>query len=311
MNDRTTIVIGRHWHLDQTELAFVTRSIAGALSRISEVAVLAPGPHDARRADGAFDVLGIGEEGIYTLPASLPRSSTVFVDDLSPEVVPLLSRLMPATVWYAAKSTREVQPTWRQLTLVGEGALPDGFYVRVNRAAEQHRHHGFGFTDYLLVLSDGVPRGEEPPAAAAWLSAAFPQRDVVVVDAGVASAWRGRSLRGSTTVDTRMDLWRLMAHAGLCIDLAPGRFIARECVESLRFGTPIIVPADCGPAVLHARVSGGSTFADPQELIAAVAVLQAEHARAVASEAGRRYAESRYANPNSLVSSLRSVMTVR
>jgi hypothetical protein len=215
---------------------------------------------------------------------------------------------MPASVWYLSSSVEPV-PTWRQLRLVGEQALPGGTYVRVNRAAEEHRHHGFGFTGYVLVLSDGVDRPGAPPAAVAWLSAAFPRRDVVVVGAGVASAWRGRALRGTASVDTRMDLWRLLAHAGVCVDLAPGRYLARECVEALRFGTPIIVPADSGPAAVHARASGGSTFANPQELIDAVAALRSEEARAAASTAGRRYAEGHYGDPNSLVTSLRAVVS--
>jgi hypothetical protein len=217
---------------------------------------------------------------------------------------------MPASVWYLA-STVELAPTWRQLCLVGEHPFPAGTYVRVNRAAGEHRHHGFGFTDYVLVLSDGVDRRGMPPAAVAWITAAFPGRDVVVVDGGVASAWRGRALRGTASVDTRMDLWRLMAHAGLCVDLAPGEYLARECVEALRLGTPIIVPADSGPAVVHARASGGSTFANPQELIDAVGALQSEDAHAAASTAGRLYAEGRYADPNSLVASLRSVVAAR
>ena len=64
-------------------------------------------------------------------------------------------------------------------------------------------------------------------------------------------------------MDTRMDLWRLVAHANVCIDLRPGSYIARECVEALRFGTPIIVPECAGPAVVHAREGGGATLAMP------------------------------------------------
>jgi hypothetical protein len=310
MCDPTTIVVGRHWHEDQSERAFIIRSLAGALSRISDVTVLAPGPAGTRQADGAFDVVGIGQDGSDEVPAAtLPGDCSVIVDDVSPELVGLLSQLRPGSVWYMASSD-EPAPTWRQLRFVGDHAVPAGTYVRVNRAAETHRHHGFGFTDYVLVLSDGVRR-EEPPSAVAWLSAAFPRFDVVVVDAGVASAWRGRALRGTASVDTRMDLWRLLAHAALCIDLAPGKFLARECVESLRFGTPIIVPADSGPATVHAQASGGSVFGNPHELIDAVAVLSSEGARSAASRTARLYAEGHYADPNSLVTSIRSVVSTR
>ena len=166
------------------------------------------------------------------------------------------------------------QPTWRPLPLVG-GPDPVGVHVPVNRLAEQYRHHGFGFTDYPLVLSDrtGAER-EEPPPAAAWISAAFIEADVVVVEDAVAWAWKGRALRGKVSVDTRMDLWRLLAHANVCIDLAPGPYIARECIEALRFGTPIIVPDRPGPGAVHARASGGATFRDASELLEAAASLR-------------------------------------
>jgi hypothetical protein len=145
----------------------------------------------------------------------------------------------------------------------------------------------------------------------AWLSGAFPAAEVVVVDDAVASAWKGRALRGTVHVDTRMDLWRLVAHAAVCIDLAPGASIARECIEALRFGTPIVVPEDSGPAALHARASGGSTFGDPGELIDAVATLLDGNNRSVASDMGRRYADARYGDAGALVDSVRALLTER
>ena len=160
-------------------------------------------------------------------------------------------------------------------------------HVPVNPLAELHRHHGFGFTGYQLVLSDRPGTPDDPPPAVAWLSAAFPAAEIVLIDDAVASAWKGRALRGTVHVDTRMDLWRLLAHAAVCIDLAPGASIARECIEALRFGTPIIVPDDSGPAALHAQAGGGATFGDPGELIDAVATLQDGANRSAASEAGR------------------------
>ncbi len=118
-----------------------------------------------------------------------------------------------------------VVPLWRQLALVPDPDLPDqsvlGPYVPVNPLAAKHRHHGFGFTEYVLILSG--PEGGDPPTAADSIGAALPDTDVVVVGDAVASAWKGRTLRGRVGIDTRTDLWRLMAHAAVCIDLAPGR----------------------------------------------------------------------------------------
>ncbi len=49
------VVVGCRWLERRSELAFVTRSIAGAASRCGPVAVLVPGD-PGRRADGAFDL---------------------------------------------------------------------------------------------------------------------------------------------------------------------------------------------------------------------------------------------------------------
>jgi hypothetical protein len=229
-------MVGCHWLERRSELAFVTRSIAGAASRCGPVAVLVPGD-PGRRADGAFDLEGIGTGGALEWPAGLSSETTVIVDDLTAEVTALLADVDPQAVQFLSGTDGEAtNPAWQRLPLVG-GHDPVEVHVPVNRLAEHHRHHGFGFTEYLLVLSDRTGAHEEPPAAAAWLSAAFPKADVVVLEDAVASAWKGRALRGKVTVDTRMDLWRLFAHANACIDLAPGPHIARECVESLRFGT--------------------------------------------------------------------------
>ena len=56
----------------------------------------------------------------------------------------------------------------------------------------------------------------------AWLTARFPDKEVVVVEDATAAVWRGRVLRGIVDVYTRTDLWRLVAHARVTVDLAPG-----------------------------------------------------------------------------------------
>jgi hypothetical protein len=105
-----------------------------------------------------------------------------------------------------------------------------------------------------------------------------------------------------------MDLWRLMAHASVCVDLDPGPLIARECIEALRLGTPIVVPETAGSAATHARASGGATFVDPAELIAAVGTLSSSASRASASDSGRRYADAAFGDPDTLVGQLKALL---
>jgi hypothetical protein len=145
----------------------------------------------------------------------------------------------------------------------------------------------------------------------AWLTAAFAERDVIVAEDGVAAAWKGRALRGRVSVDSRMDLWRLVAHADLCIDLAPGDQIARECIEAMRFGIPIVVPESSGPGATHATTAQGGTFADPKGLLDAVGVLQDPASRAGASSRARQYADANFGSPGEFVDSLRAVLSAR
>lgn len=297
MNRAAAVVVGRRWLDRSSELTFAVRSVAGAASRAGPVPVLVPGTLGWHAADGAFDLDALGPPGALVWPAAVPTDTTVIVDELTPDIGALLTRVDPASVLFLATAAETPRPAWHHLRLVG-GSDPVGVHVPVNRLAERHRHHGFGFTGYLLVLSDGTG---EPPPAVAWVSAAFDDADVVVVEDAVASAWKGRALRGRVAVDTRMDLWRLLAHASVCIDLAPGAYIARECIEALRFGTPIIVPDGSGPAEVHARAGGGMLYGDPHELLSAVASLQDESLRSAASLSGRRYADDHFGDPAALV----------
>ena len=300
-------MVGCHWLESRSELAFVARSIAGAASRWGPVAVLVPAVPE-RRADGAFDLEGLGPLGGLRWPDGLSIETTVIVDDLTAEVAALLARVDPQAVQFLSDTVGAANPAWRRLPVVG-GHDPVGVHVPVNRLAERHRHHGFGFTDYLLVLSDRTGDHEEPPAAAAWLSAAFSRADVVVLEDAVASAWKGRALRGQVPVDTRMDLWRLLAHANVCIDLAPGAHIARECVEALRFGTPVIVPEGPGPGAAHARDRPAAPpSSDASELLEATASFQNEAHRAQVSAAARLYADTHYGDPAALVRRIRDLV---
>ncbi len=300
-----SVIVSTHWRVRHAELSFVTRSIAEAASRYGPVSVLVPGPFGQREPDGAFDLDTMGPVGELRWPRVVPSDRTVVVDELTPELAALLVDVDPEQVLYLTSSVDNPDPAWRRLHPVSDSL---NVYVPVNRQAERHRHHGFGFTGYVLVLSDRSGSQETPPSAVAWLSSAFHDAYVVVIENAVASTWKGRVLRGAVSVDTRMDLWRLVAHANVCVDLGPGSSIARECIEALRFGTPIIVPENSGPAEVHAQAGGGSIFGDPGELLAAAGKMRSRSDRSEASAAARRYADDRYGNPPALVTRMRELL---
>jgi hypothetical protein len=288
-------------------MAFVARSLAGAASRLGEVAVIAPGWPAQVTADGLFDVRGVPTGSDLGQTAHLSPESVVIVDELVPDIVTGLSSEEFRAGFYLTASDPSAPPPWRLLSLVSDPDLPDrsplGPYVPVNPLAAKYRHHGFGFTGYVLILSD-PEEGADPPAAADWIGAALPETDIVVVADGMASAWKDRSLRGRVGIDTRTDLWRLTAHATVCIDLAPGRLIGLECIEALRYGTPVIVPLASGPATVHAHASSGRTFDDEAELVVATVEMQVPARRAEASASGKAYADKYFGDPDRFVATL-------
>jgi hypothetical protein len=314
---RATLLLSRAWKVRQSELSFVTRSVAGAASRTSQVTVVVPAPAGRTEPDGAFDLFGagVGDGGAWPTPADavwpdqLAEDATIIVDEPDHATLGILDQFAPG---HAVRAISSGRADVRSVTPFAFTGPPDDvaadlicLHVPINRMAATHRHNGLGFTGYFLVLSDrtGSPDVSPPTAMVAWLTARFPGENVVVVEDATAAVWRGRVLRGVVPVYTRTDLWRLLAHARMTIDLAPGCIIARECIESLLFGTPIVVPTQ-STARAHALAGGGMTFSSYSELLACVTRLADESVRTTLSADGRRYADARYGDQRFFVDSV-------
>ncbi len=316
MTDRSALVVllAARWGDPQSESAFVARALAGALSRHAEVAIVTPGDPAESGADGAFDVYRIGTgtggwpvtirwpaplrgaaaavvvgggAGVHVARAHLPRAEVVEV--AGPED-PTATRVWTLTPGRAAQ--------------LGEGwAHEVGMAVPLNPLAARSRHNGFGFTDYLLVLSDrrggGGPR-HAPTPLAAWMAAGLPSAFLVVVEDAKATAFRSRSWWGEVAIDTRTDLHRLLAHARACVDLCPGVLIGRECVESMLLGTPILVPRS-SLAMRYAAGGGGLWFSDRAELLGASKALCRPELRDVLGRQARDLAATQFGDNTSFV----------
>lgn len=313
-------LLGGSWDRPHDEPAFAARAVAAALSRREAVDVLVPGTPGPARPDGAFDLLPVGGGPGWPLPdearwPDLGPVDLVVVDDADLGALALADRFLPD-----APTAPIVSWTWTgpgpgggeqrrgALLAVGVGDEPAevhqvGLHVPVHALAADQRHVGLGFVDYLLVLGDRGPEAADdadPTPLARWLAARFCDRHVVVVENATATVWRSRSLRGTVSVDTRVDLWRLVAHARLTVDLAPGPLIARECVESLRYGVPVVVPAGGAAARLAAR-GGGLWFEDEAELLGCVEALDDQAVRDTLGQQGRAVAEAWYGDPHRFV----------
>ncbi len=305
------------------------RGLAGALSRYVVVDVLAPGPPGGTTADGFFDVRTIGSAdrpGAWPEPAAASRDDLIGARD-----GPVMAAMVDATDVEGRRLLHHHAPEFPAI-VVGATATPTagtvsrpgdiplapaaiGLHVPVNPIAAQRPHNGFGFTDYLLVLTDRGPhQRSEPPEPsptplAAWLIARFPREHVVVVEDATASAWHNRSLRGAIRVDTRTDLWRLMAHARMTVDLHPGALLARECVESLRYGTPVVVPKGT-VAASHAAAGGGLWFDDVAELLGCVDALADPEVRTTLGHQAQDWANERHGDPAGFVGRVGDVLTL-
>jgi hypothetical protein len=312
-------ILSSSWKKRGSEIAFVTRSVAGAASRCARLQVFIQSENGGTEADGAFDVVGIEpqEHGWPELEhkgwTQRPSASSIWIiDEPSQDAIALLDTLGRECAVLTIGSSEEA--TGRSLHRLlmtpasSENSRAFGPYVPVNPLARTYRHTGFGFTGYILVLTDrsGKPSVEHPTPSVAWLTSRFYGEYVIAVEDGRAAAWKGRALRGVIDVHTRTDLWRLLAHARVMIDLRPGRIIGRECIEALRFGTPIVVPAD-SVAAEHTQSGGGRTYDDVGGLLEAVETLLHEPTGEEASRRGLEYA-SFYADPRASVDQMANLL---
>jgi hypothetical protein len=93
----------------------------------------------------------------------------------------------------------------------------------------------------------------------------------------------------------------------MVIDLAPGPAIARESLEALRYGTPIVVP-EGSVAGVHANAGGGLTFSDVPSLFESVEGLLDDTERSLCATRGRGYADTRFGDPAAFVTRVSRVL---
>ena len=92
-----------------------------------------------------------------------------------------------------------------------------------------------------------------------------------------------------------------MAWATVTVDLHPGPLFGRRCVESLLFGTPIVVPGDTIAREHAERGGGGLWFADAAELLWCVEALEDPGIRRTFAAQGHAYAEEEYGSTDRFI----------
>jgi len=130
--------------------------------------------------------------------------------------------------------------------------------------------------------------------------------DVVFYAVGPGS----EGLRGSSGVRlvslrTRLDLWRWMSRALAVVDWERRRVLARDILEAMLNGVPVIVREAAGAAREHAeRGAGGVWFRTHAELSGCVRALLSEPVRRRLGAQGRAYARRRYGDSDAFIAAV-------
>src|ERR1700728_3832523 len=176
-----------------------------------------------------------------------------------------------------------------------------GLVVDVNPSVEREPHPVVAGENYALVLSPAPSESTGGSAGLVRIVAGRIKDAVVVVHPDALVVWRGGARQAVEPLTRQLDLWRLMAWAGCTIHLRRGRIVARHVIESLRYGTPAIVPAG---GVAHRTVrsaNGGVWFRDGAELIACIEAVINPEVGSVLGAQGRAYCDDHYGSTRSFV----------
>jgi hypothetical protein len=102
--------------------------------------------------------------------------------------------------------------------------------------------------------------------------------------------------------DSRFDIWRWCCRALAVVDPDSGKLLGREVLESMMYGTPVVVPFEPGAAVEHAQASsGGLWYRTDDELEACLGSLLDHEVRGALGAQAKQYADGNYQDTESYV----------
>jgi hypothetical protein len=177
-----------------------------------------------------------------------------------------------------------------------------GAPLAANPSALTEPNTWVGATDYILVVSGAGSEDEhEETDLGRLLRLRFPDNPVGIAHSDSFCAWHEGRLNQGWAIERSSDMARLMAWARVTVDLRPGALFARRCVDSLLYGTPIVVPSDSRAREHAERGRGGLWFTNPAELTWCVEALLDPSTRDTFSGQGRSYAEEEYGSTDRFI----------
>ncbi|HEV3282081.1 MAG TPA: hypothetical protein VG032_10830 [Acidimicrobiales bacterium] len=177
-----------------------------------------------------------------------------------------------------------------------------GAPLAANRSALSEPNTWVGDSNYILVITgSNSDEGHEDTDLSRLIRLRFPDNPVGVAHHDSFCAWHQGRLSQGWAVERSSDMARLMAWARVTVDLRPGRLFARRCVDSLLYGTPIVVPYDSRAREHAQRGGGGLWFDGAAELTWCIEALLDPTIRNAFSDQGRSYAEDEYGSTDRFI----------
>ena len=188
--------------------------------------------------------------------------------------------------------------------LAGERTVPLKFALSLNRGAAANRLFGVRyFGRYVLSLRCFPPDSPryERSATHEVLRGAVAPLSVAEVDG---DRWRISDAENTLELPvspSRVNLWRLMAHAEATVDLRPPGPLGRETLESMLLGTPVVVADDSAARDHVAAADGGLWYRDLGEMFDALRTVISPRLRDAFAAQARSYAEATHGSPREFV----------
>ncbi len=189
--------------------------------------------------------------------------------------------------------------------------VPLDLALSVNRGSAEHRLFGVrSFGKYVVLLR------RFPTGGARFLRSVTHEvlRDAVSpLSVAEVDGVRWRITSASQTLDlpvgpSRVNLWRLLAHALAVVDLRPPGPVGREAIEAMMLGIPSIVP-DRSAAKEHLAAGGGGLwYSDYAELGEELRVLADSRMLERLASSGQRYALATHGELDEFVQRMASLV---
>ncbi len=177
-----------------------------------------------------------------------------------------------------------------------------GAPLAANPGARSEPDAMVGDTGAVLVIT-GAPLDDprEQGGGSQLVRIYFPDRTVAVVHDDTFRVWRRGRLEEGPPVTRSSDLARLMAWACVTVDLRPGPLFARRTIDSLLYGTPVVVPRDSRARQHAALGKGGLWYSGPVELVGCIEAMLDPSTHDPLSRQGRTYAAQEYGSTDQFI----------